>query len=244
MHPILLTVGPITLYSYGWMVAIGFFVGTRLALHRARATGIASDRIERLLFFTFLGGIIGARAAYVFLNWSDFAASPFEVIRLDHGGLVFYGGLAGGVLTLALLMRRFSLPPWKTLDLLTPPFILAHAIGRIGCFLNGCCYGKPSSLPWAVAFPNEGIPRHPTQLYEAAALVLLFFILKKWERKSIQPGILFLTYGLLYGLWRFGAEFARGDSPAVLWNLTLFQMISLALAAVFGGVLCARRRSP
>jgi phosphatidylglycerol:prolipoprotein diacylglycerol transferase len=119
--------------------------------------------------------------------------------------------------------------------------VLAHAIGRVGCFLNGCCYGKPSSLPWAVAFPFNGVPRHPTQLYEMGALLTLFFILKALERKKLKAGTLFLIYGLSYGIWRFGVEFLRGDSTGVLWNLTVFQLASIAL--VFGFLLILSLRS-
>lgn len=232
MHPILFKFGPVTLYSYGLMAAIGLFAAMSFAGARSHGAGLPSDRIQSLIFFAFLGGIVGARAAYVILNWSDFASSPIEIVRLDHGGLVFYGGLGGGLLTLLFSMRRFQLPSWKTLDLLAPPLVLAHAIGRIGCFLNGCCYGK-----------RIGGFQHPTQLYEAGALVILLAVLLKMEKRGLKPGNLSLTYGFLYGLWRFGVEFLRADNPIVAGGLTSFQWASLALVAGCGILLAIRRRT-
>lgn len=232
MHPILWQCGPVTLYSYGLMVAVGLFAAMGLAAARARVTSIPADRIQSLIFFAFLGGIVGARAVYVILNWSDFAASPIEIVRLDHGGLVFYGGLAGGLMTLFLFMRRFQLPVGRTLDLLTPPLALAHAIGRIGCFLNGCCYGK-----------RIGSFQHPTQLYEAGALLVLLALLLRMEKRGLKPGDLSLLYGFLYGLWRFGIEFLRADNPMVAGGLTHFQWASLTLVAGCGILSAIRRRT-
>lgn len=231
MHPVLFQCGPVTLYSYGLMVAIGLFAAMSFARARSHAAGLPPSSVQSLILFAFLGGIVGARAAYLILNWSDFAASPIEIIRLDHGGLVFYGGLAGGLITLFFSMCRLHLPYWKTLDLLAPPLVLAHAIGRIGCFLNGCCYGK-----------RIGGFQHPTQLYEAGALVVLLALLLKMEKRGLKPGNLSLTYGFLYGLWRFGVEFLRADSSLVAGGLTNFQWASLALVAGCGILLAIRRR--
>jgi len=118
------------------------------------------------------------------------------------------------------------MPVLKTVDLLIPPLTVAHALGRIGCFLNGCCYGKNG---------------HPTQLYEMLALFGIFFLLKRLERRNPSPGTILLTYGLSYGVWRFFIEFLRADNPLVAWGLTVFQLISLAVIAVTGPLLLARR---
>lgn len=232
MHPILFQIGPITLYSYGLMIAIGFLVAIRRASQRGKAVGLDPGRIQTLGIVSLLCGLAGARAAYVALNWDLFRSSPWEIFRLDHGGLVFYGGLAAGFLGGLLTLRKFKLPIWPTVDLLIPSLVLSHAFGRIGCFLNGCCYGRPASLPWAVAFPFDGIPRHPTQLYEAAALTVLFVLLTRLP--ALRPGGVALTYGLLYGSWRFFIEFFRGDNPIAAGGLTVFQWISLPLALLCG----------
>ena len=242
MRPVLFELGPLTLYSYGLAVAAGFLLAAFLAARRARAVGINPALIQRIALLGLLAGLLGARAAYVFLHWEIYRADPMEILRLDHGGLVFYGGLAGGLLAGAAAASAAKLPLLATLDLFMPPLVLAHAIGRVGCFLNGCCYGAPTALPWGVVFPPELIYRHPTQLYEAAALVLIFLYLQRMERCSPPPGTILLTYGLLYGAWRFLAEFLRGDSPLVLAGLTAFQLASLPLALFCGCLLLLRRR--
>ena len=232
MYPILFELGPVRLYSYGLMLALGFLLAVNLAERRARGAGLDSNKIQTLALVALLAGLIGARLGYVFLNWRFFAQRPLEIFRLDHGGLVFYGGLAVGVLVGIWVARRQALPGWKTLDVMAPPFVLAHAVGRIGCFLNGCCYGKPSSVPWAVVFPNDLVSRHPVQLYEAAALVGIFFLLTRAERSNPRPGTVTLIYGFFYGGWRFFIEYFRGDNPVVALGLTVFQWLSIGLIAL------------
>lgn len=241
MHPVLFYIGPVALYSYSAMLALGFLAAVTLASRRARAARLDPARIQTLSWVMILCGIVGARLTFVVLNWELFRSDPLEIFRLRHGGLVFYGGLGLGLGAGVLTMFFKKLPIGKTIDLMTPPLVLAHAVGRIGCFLNGCCYGKPTSLPWGVSFPGEGILRHPTQLYESAGLLILFFLLKRIERSSPVPGRLFLIYGLSYGIWRFAIEFLRGDNPAALAGLTPFQLISLFLVAACGLGLAIRR---
>ena len=242
MHPILFRFGPVTLYSYGLAIAVGFLLATGLAARRARAVGVDPARIQRIALIGLLAGLAGGRAAYVFLNWELYRANPLEVLRLDHGGLVFYGGLAAGVLGGMAAMRAAKLPVLGTLDLLMPPLVLAHAVGRIGCFLNGCCYGQPTALPWGVLFPSDLLYRHPTQLYEAGALAVIFLLLKRIEQRSPPAGTVLLAYGFLYGAWRFFVEFLRGDSPQILLGLTVFQIASLPLALFCGCLLLLLRR--
>ena len=241
MYPVLFRFGPITLYGYGLLVAAGFLCAITLAGRRAQAMGLSAGKIQNLGLVALVAGLVGARVAYVALHWDVFRADPLEIIRIDHGGLVFYGGLGAGLLGVVWGLRRFKLPGWPTVDLLVPPLVLAHAIGRIGCFLNGCCYGKPTRVPWGVAFPFDGIPRHPTQLYESAALLILFFLLKILERRRLGAGSILLAYGLLYGSWRFLIEFLRADNPVVGAGLTIFQWASLPLAIGCGWALYKRR---
>ncbi len=244
MHPILFRLGPFTFYSYGLMLALGFLAAAALAARRASLLGLDPVRIQTLGGVALLAGIAGARAAYVLLNWPMFRSHPVEIFRLDHGGLVFYGGLAAGFVAGAATLRRARLPLWKSADLMIPPLVLAHAIGRIGCFLNGCCYGKPALVSWAVTFPGEGIPRHPTQLYESGALVLLFFFLRRLERRDSPPGTVALAYGVCYGAWRFLIEFLRGDNPPAALGLTPFQWASISLAFVCGWLLLKKAGRP
>ncbi len=254
MHPVLLRVGPVTLYSYGLAIAVGFLLAASMAARRARAAGIDPARVQRIALIGFLAGLAGGRVAFVFLNWGLYRSAPLEILRLDHGGLVFYGGLAAGVLAGTAAMRAMKMPVLATLDLLMPPLVLAHAVGRIGCFLNGCCYGKPTALPWGVVFPADILYRHPTQLYEAAALAVIFLLLTRLKKKGLPgapsrtlplpAGTVFLTYGLLYGSWRFLAEFLRGDNPPVLLGLTGFQLASLPLALFCACLLLLWRRRP
>ena len=245
MHPILWSWGPITLYSYGAALAIAVLLAARLAARRASTIGATPTQIVDLVLWIMLGGIVGARLVYVAQQWPIYAADLFEILRLDHGGLVFYGGLAGGTLTALLVIRRMRLSAWRTLDLLMPAVALGQAIGRIGCFLNGCCYGEPTTAPWGVRFPGEAFARHPTQLYESAALFLLAGLLLRrarpvrhpaargamshGARRPAAPGTILAWYLIGYGAWRFAVEFLRGDNPSWLWGLTFSQVVSVPL---------------
>ena len=243
MHPVLFEIGAIRLYSYGLLIAVGFLVASALAAKRAAATGLDPERIQGVAITALIAGLAGGRIAYVLLRWDLFRNNPLEILRLDHGGLVFFGGLAGGLLGGVWALRRAGLPVAKTVDLLIPPLTLAHALGRIGCFLNGCCYGKPTALPWGVRFPGEEFSRHPTQILEALALVAIFFFLKRLERRGPPPGTVLLAYGLSYGLWRFCIEFLRADNPPLALGLTIFQWISLGIMVVSALLLARRRRA-
>ena len=241
MHPILFTLGPVHFYSYGLMIALGFLSANILAARRAQALGMDPARIQNITLTALIAGLVGGRLAYVLLQWDLYRNNPLEILRLDHGGLVFFGGLAAGLAGGIWAIRRAGMPVLKTVDLLIPPLMVAHALGRIGCFLNGCCYGKATQLPWGIRFPSDPARRHPTQLYEMLALFGIFFLLKRLERRNPPPGTILLAYGLSYGFWRFLVEFLRADNPPVAWGLTVFQLISLAMIAVTGPLLLARR---
>lgn len=241
MHPILFELGPLKFYSYGLLLAVGFFVAMELSVRRAGALGLDRGRIQSAVFVALLSGLVGARLAYVFLYWELFRANPIEIIRLDHGGLIFYGGFFAGMGAVLVYLKRHRLPVRRAMDLMIPPLTLAQAIGRIGCFANGCCYGKPTALPWAVAVPPDGNLHHPTQLYETAALMVLFLILKALERRKAPPLTVTLVYGLGYGAWRFFNEFLRADTERLLWGLTPFQWASVGLILVCGVLLLRRK---
>ena len=240
MHPIFLRIGTFEIRWYGVMVAIGFLVAVWVGNKRAKKAGFAPDIIPNLCFWIILAAFVGARAVYVALNWREYSGHPLEMLRIDHGGIVFYGGLAGGVLAALAYSRIKNQDFFLIADVLSPSLALAHAFGRIGCFFNSCCYGKSCSLPWGVEFPLDSLPAqaglfgplHPTQLYESVFLFYLCFALMLIDSMKKFRGQTFASYGLLYSLFRFTIEFWRGDVPRVLLQLTVAQWSSLLIFGV------------
>jgi prolipoprotein diacylglyceryl transferase len=231
MHPIITQIGPLYVYSYGLLVAIGFAVATLLAYKHADDFGINKERVIDLGIVMLSGGVIGARIVYVALNFQYYMRNPLEIINLTRGGLVWYGAFVFGLIAAAWFVRKNKINFWNAADLFAPYIALAQAFGRIGCFLNGCCYGSaaPSGFILNVVFPEESILRYPTQIFSVLALVLIFGILRAWQKKRHFTGEIFLGYGLLYSLKRFGVEFFRGDYPKILYGLTISQLISIAI---------------
>jgi len=207
------------------MMALAFAVCLLLLERQARAQGLDFQKISDLAFWALLGGIIGGRVFYIIFNWDYFADNPAEVIMLHHGGLIWFGGLLFGLIAGIIYCKKQSLPFLKFLDLFAPYLALGQAIGRIGCFLNGCCYGKP--VGWGVYFPVHGQRLHPTQLYSFVSLLIIFLILRHLQKSPKINGAVIALYFLLAALERFVVEFFRGDSAAVIFGLTAFQLISL-----------------
>lgn len=234
MHQTLCTIGPVTIYSYGVMVAIGFIVATFFIYRSAPAFGFDKNKIIDINIIALVTGIIGARILYVVLNFSYYMHSPLEVLDLSRGGLVWYGGFLAACISILVYTRYAGYNFWSLIDLMMPYVALAQAFGRIGCFLNGCCYGIEASAayPLKVLYPGEYIPRHPTQLYSAIALFTLFVILKAWQERRRFPGEIFLGYCMLYSAERFMMEFLRGDNPRIVMGLTISQGISMVVFAV------------
>lgn len=247
MHPILFTIAGKPFYTYGFLAMLGFLaaIATWAFLSRRRPgwpAGLSSDLGALLL----LAGILGARLAYVLANLPDFIANPAEIVRIDHGGLIFYGGLLLASLALVLFARIRRLPLWALADFAIPGLAVGHALGRIGCYCFGCCYGCPArAIPsLGVVYPltsdvgaaHPGIPLYPVQLAEAAALLLLWLLLVALYLRPAprrRPGVLFAIYLLLYPPVRFALEFLRGDprQPAFA-GLDVAQLLSLLLFAV------------
>ncbi len=230
MYPILLKIGSFTIYSYGVMMAIAVLVCSALLSRDAKKFNIPSEVIVDFVFWVVLAGILGARIFYVLLNLDYFTADPVEIIRIQNGGLAWQGGLVVGLTTAIFMIRQRKLPFWPTADLMAPYVALGHSIGRIGCFLNGCCYGK--EVPWGIYFPVHGARLHPTQLYESVSLFLIFLILKKAQTKNFHTGKVFVLYFLLASLERFVVEFFRADHTILFLGLSLFQWISLIIIAI------------
>jgi phosphatidylglycerol:prolipoprotein diacylglycerol transferase len=240
MHPILLQFRSVTVYSYGFLIAVGFFLGILLATREARRLGENPEKILDLSFYILVAAIVGSRLFYVLTTWESYAENPLEIIKIWKGGLVFYGGFLGAVTAAVVYMRLNRLPFWKTADILAPSLALGQALGRLGCFLAGCCYGRPSDVPWAVTFTDQrclapvNTPLHPTQLYSAFTNLAIFIILWALSRRNRIPGRVFWTYVLLYGLTRSIIETLRGDfrGAEVFGLLSISQTLGLTGAAV------------
>lgn len=253
MQPIAFYLGSLPIHSYGVMIALAFLAGLWTATRRGATVGLAREDIGDITLWIMVGAIIGARVVYVITYWQDeFVGGPItEIFMIQHGGLVYYGGLIGASFAGALAIRWKKLPLWKTADVLAPSIALGSVFGRIGCLLNGCCYGRACSLPWAIRFPADhttgGEPVHPTQLYDAGLNLLLYGFLAWLFRHKKFDGQVFATYLLCYALTRSTVELFRGDynaghqhfglTPAQLVSVPIF-FIGLALAAILS------RRTP
>ena len=249
MHPTLFKFGPLMLSSYGAMLILGFWACTRLAQRRARrlppeSRAITAEELIDVTSLSLLGGIVGGRLLYALLHGAWFLESPWELLKLWHGGLVWYGGFIGGLLAGWFYVRARRLDFLRVLDQCIPFLPLGHALGRIGCFLNGCCYGRPTEAWCGVLFPGHPGPVLPTQLFEAAGLCVLFLVLRLLQQPAMlrHRGRLFGLYLIGYAALRFGLEFLRGDQTVFWWGLTLQQIISVGMI-VIGGILVARSES-
>jgi phosphatidylglycerol---prolipoprotein diacylglyceryl transferase len=192
-------------------------------------------------FMILVWGFLGARLFYVVQNFAYYAAEPFKFFAVWEGGLIFYGGAISAFLGLLLTARKKKWPFWKTLDFLVPYGALTQAFGRIGCFLNGCCFGKACNLPWAVRFPELPYAVHPTQLYEAFYDIMLFAFLTARRKRVRFEGEITLLYLLLYGIGRYMIEFMR--EPSWMWmGLTSNQWLSIAIIIAAFIVFQSRRR--
>ena len=238
MHPILFRLGPLTVHTYGVLVAAGFLVGIVFAVRQAKKEGIPSDKITDLAFYIILAAIIGSRLLFIFVNAGYYISNPLGVFKIWEGGLVFYGGVLLAVPTAVWYVTSNRLGLWNIADILAPSIAIGHAFGRLGCFAAGCCYGKAAaSLPWAVVFtdPNclapTNIAMHPTQLYESAGEFVNFLVLISLGKHRTFSGEIFMSYLVLYSILRFTVEFFRGDVERgfILPNLSVSQGISLAV---------------
>ena len=272
MYPVLFNLnlgrlGTFTVGTYGLFYALGFLLALRLAVSLARREGIDSARIVDLGIVALLAGFIGAKLTLYVLDARYYLAHPMEILKNLRSAGVFYGGFALAAAAGYVYVRRFRLPVGKVADLVAPPLSLGQAIGRIGCLMAGCCYGRSCTLPWAVTFSDPaafqltgvplGVPLHPTQVYHALAdFLVLGITLWLWKRRRFD-GQVFWVYVLLYGILRFVVEIFRGDEargvffggtvstaqiiavPAALVALLMLYRLGRARSAAVG----ARRRA-
>jgi len=238
VHPIFIRLGPLDIHTYGVLVAIGFIVGLAVAGRRARSEGIPAEQISDLGIWLIIAGMLGGKLFHIIFFWDDFIAGwHADGLRSLREGFVFYGGFILATLAAVVYAHRKRLPLAKLLDIFSPSVALGHAFGRMGCFFNGCCYGKPCALPWAVTFPPPhmmaGIPVHPTEIYEALGNLAIFAGLSLFYRHKRFDGQVFWLYVLSYGALRLVVEFFRGDYYTFYFGgLTIGQIVAITMIAV------------
>jgi phosphatidylglycerol:prolipoprotein diacylglycerol transferase len=255
VHPDILRWGVLHVTSYGLMLAIAFLAGTWLALREARRLGLDEDGVITVILVALVAAILGARALYVLEHLEDFRGSYLSVLALWQGGLTLYGGMAAGTFAGLLAARQVRLPMWVAADALTPSLALGTVFGRVGCFLNGCCYGRPTRLPWGVVFPPDSfaslefgpVPVHPSQLYFSAAGLVLFLLVWGVRRRAWVPGVLFWGFVAVFALVRIPLDLTRVYEPgAVLMDTGTLQItesqVTSVLLALFALLMIMRLR--
>ncbi len=239
MIPILVKIGPVSIGSYGVMMATAFLTVWWLLKREFERNGYNPDWSYTLVFVTALAGIAGARIYFIFEHLPEFRLDPLGMI-FSGSGLTWYGGFLAGFAAALLVLWKLPAPTLVLADLVAPLLLLGYAIGRIGCFLSGDGdYGPPTNLPWGMAFPHGLVPTtvrvHPTPLYETTLSLILFAILWKWRKKEHPPGLMLSGMLVFYGLERFVTEFWR-RTPKILWGwMSMAQIISVFLI-VAGGI--------
>ena len=237
MDPVLFSIGSFSLRWYGLMAALGFIVGLGLFQLNKKYARLSSDQVSNVVLLGMIAGVVGARIFYVVQNWNYYKVNPAAIIRVDQGGLVFYGGFILALITIVWYVRKIcKTDVIRVLDALAPALAVAHALGRVGCFFNGCCYGKPADLWWSVVYPANTEPfvrygamaLHPVQIYEAILNVILAIVLSFVLRKS-KRGVTTASYVLTYGLLRFIDEFFRGDHSDFVQGFTPAQVIGFGM---------------
>jgi len=239
VHKIAFQFGAFTVTWYGIFVASGFMAGLWTASRRALRDHIHPETIFDLGPWLLIGTILGARTLYVVSYWNEsFANEPIsEIFMVQHGGLVFYGGLIGASLACILFAWRKQLPLWRLADILAPSIALGYFFGRWGCLMNGCCYGRPTTMPWGIQFPkgHETYPNfvHPTQIYDSLLNLGLYVFLAWLYRRKKFDGQVFAVYLICYAICRSFVEIFRGDYTQVhyLGPLTPAQLVSIGIIA-------------
>jgi len=239
VHPIAFQLGSLTITWYGVMVALAFLIGLWTASRRGLSSGFPSEKILDLGPWLIIGTIVGARTLYVISYWNEqFSGRPiFEIFMVWKGGLVYYGGFIGATLAGILYARVKRLPLWKLGDVLAPSIALGSVFGRIGCLMNGCCYGRECSLPWAIHFPpgHQTYPHgvHPTEMYDSLLNLVLYLGLAWLYRHKKFDGEVFAAYLVGYAIFRSIVEMFRGDYPQYYFGwATPAHLVSLGILVV------------
>ena len=240
MYPTVFRIGNFDITSFGVLVAAGALIGLWMLGKELARSGLPAAASDAAMGGVF-GGLVGAKVLWTIEHLGE---EPFTGLLFSRGGMSWFGGLIGGVSVGLFMLRRHNIPIVPTLAAATPALAVGHAIGRIGCFMVGDDYGRPSDLPWAVAFPQGlppvDVPVHPTQLYEAAALAVLAWLLIRWRRRKTSDAVVLGRYFVIAGAIRFAIEFIRVNER-VAFGLSLAQIVSVAVILV-GVVISSRRR--
>jgi phosphatidylglycerol:prolipoprotein diacylglycerol transferase len=258
MYPEIFHIGSFPINTYGVFLALAFLCAILIAVRLAARDGLPKDKIYDLSLWMLLASLVGSKLLMLFTE-PEYRDHPLQLLSLDflRSGGVFYGGFVAAVLTGYFLMKRYNLPWWKTADACAPGIAIGNFFGRQGCFAAGCCWGKPTTLPWGVKFTElgheiTGVPTntyvHPTQLYESFAMLGVFMFLLWLHKRKRFSGHVILAYALLYSIVRFAVEFVRDDPRGDILGLTTLtglstsQLISLIVGASALVLLIARRR--
>jgi phosphatidylglycerol:prolipoprotein diacylglycerol transferase len=252
MHPILLQLGPIPIHTYGVMIAIGFLAALFVLSKLAPREGVRIDQLMDLAFLCLISGFLGARILFILTLLKEFAADPISIFKVWEGGLVFYGGPLAAIPVLIWYTRKKKMNVWKVGDVSAPALTIGHFFGRLGCFSAGCCYGKPTDSIFGVRFNSplidpalRGVPLHPTQLYEAFSLFVLFWGLIYVQKTKKFDGQTMLIYLMAYPVIRSLIEIFRGDEIRgfVIGNvISTSQFISFGVFVIAGVILYQRLR--
>lgn len=250
MHQVAFKIANWPIHWYGIFVALGFVAGLWTAARRAPLTGVKAEHASDAGPWMIVGAILGARILYVATYWKEsFAGQPLqEIFMVQHGGLVFYGGLIGASLAIILYARIRRVPLWRLADVFAPSIALGYVFGRLGCLMNGCCYGRACGLPWAITYPRghetfpvaaaAPTPVHPTQLYDSFLNLALYLFLAWLYRRKKFDGQVFAVYLVCYAFTRSFVEYFRGDYNPEHIHVGFFtpaQLVSVAILA--GGIL-------
>lgn len=237
MYPDLFSIGPLTIHTYGVFMAAGFFFGMLVTLKIGGLEGIGRHQVIDMGLIIILAAIIGSRLLYILLNTGYYLENPVEIFKIWQGGLVFSGGIIGVLIAMFRYTKRRRLSLLKIGDLWAPAAALGQAIGRIGCFMSGCCYGKPTDLVWGVVFthPNSlaplHVPLHPTQIYSSLFGFIIFFILLKIRSKRAFEGQVFLWFLILHSTARLITERFRGDYRGLVLytDMSITQLVTILI---------------
>jgi phosphatidylglycerol:prolipoprotein diacylglycerol transferase len=250
------SIGPLTLHTYGVLLAAAFVLGLWIASRQARRAGLDAEKVTDLAVYVLIAGLLGAKLGLLVVEWSYYSKNLGELFSLLQSGGVFYGGLIAAFPVAWWYVRKHALPGWTAADALAPGVVLGQSVGRLGCFAAGCCFGKPTSVAWAVTFRDlyaaravgtpMDTPLHPTQLYESAATFLIFLVLLAVAKRKRFEGQVVLSYVLLYSVARFTIEFFRGDAArgsvfSGALSTSQFLAILLVLGALVLWPIAARR---
>jgi phosphatidylglycerol:prolipoprotein diacylglycerol transferase len=257
MYRTLFDIGPFSINTYGVALAVAFWLGIELSAREARRRGMDPVKIIDLGIVILLSSVAGSRLLYVLGHLEDYRGDLLGMFKVWEGGLTFYGGLIAGVIFGIGFLKAKKVSVREAIDVVAPQIALGIAIARVGCFLNGCCFGTETGLPWACRFPADsqagwvlpGVGLHPTQLYSSAANLVIFLFLRRFLRSKPRSGMVFFAFLIAYGLWRFVIDYLRyyeenmyvtTAGGGITWN----QLVSLAIMAIGAFLVLGTGRTP